>query len=151
MRGCALPNVRNLNAHPFDPQDSPIVVADGTYPFVIQVRGEQEKKQTAPQTGPKDTKPTPLRTIYHKDGLPLVIPGIPALYQANDPSGQSAPVCVELSHTACPGSNCDPYYADVYGQSWSLALNDGISIGWNKTLKTMFLNTGFNSVTSPHT
>jgi hypothetical protein len=150
---CTLPNIRNLNARPFDPQDSPIVVADGTYPLESQGSGGQGKKENVTKKGPADTKTDTVRTIYHEDGLPSVIPGTtstPALYRVNDPSGQSAPVCLELSHSRCPGSNCDPYYADVYGKPWSLALNDGISIGWNTILKTVFVITGPNS-TSPDT
>jgi hypothetical protein len=143
---CTLPNVRNLNAHPFDPQDSPIVVADGTYPIIIQGKKAQTDKKQKQQ----DTVKTPAsgyRTIYHKDGLPAVIQGIPGLYRAKDSAGQGAPVCLERSHPPCSGAACDAYYVDLYGKSWTLALNDVISLGWDSILlKTVLVNTSLNAV-----
>jgi len=128
---CTLASPLILNAHPFDPQDSPIVIADGSSRPGPGGKKDEEKKK-------KDTTNRArvvLRNIKHDDHF-LPIP--PAVFYASDPTtSTNHPACFEMLHdtVACKSATgnqaCDKYYVDLpQNQSWTLKFNDTGSFKW---------------------
>ena len=140
---CTLPHTRNLNAHPFEPQDSPVVVGDTTVPIHTEGQENGKKKTTTPAKQKQDNAKTlevghPSRAIKHQEGFTTVAPG---LYFVKDrPRQANVPVCFEI----CSGLNCTHEFVPLNtAKSWSLALNDEMFVDWPRGQgRKVLINTG---------